>query len=208
MDRYYEACDKAISAMNKENVEAFGRLKLADWDQVNVIRTVVTVYRTSVRKARKRYLKVARYGYLYGMYLCGLDKDQREAEKAITEKWVDRVLTETDFVTLYRFNSEAERKAYKLAETLEVSPDRNREIDKALRYWSQQLGQFAINMTDYAILQAFEDAGVEEVIWDTVKDERRCHACREIDGKRFNVDEVPPKPHMGCRCHLIPVVDE
>lgn len=208
MDRYYEACDKAISAMNKENVEAFGRLKLADWDQVNVIRTVVTVYRTSMRKARKRYLKVARYGYLYGMYLCGLERDTKAAEKAITEKWVDRVLTETDFVTMYRFNNEAERKAYKLAETLEVSPDRNREIDKALRYWSQQLGQFAINMTDYAILQAFEDAGVDEAIWDTVKDERRCHACRELDGKRFKLDDVPPKPHIGCRCHLIPVIGE
>lgn len=205
MDRYYEACDKAISAMNREMVESFGRLKLADWDRVNVIRTVTAVYREAVKKAVRRYLKVARDAYGYGMHLCGMDADPEKARNAITEDWVDEILEETDFVTLYRFYSEAERKAYRLAETLEVSRDRNREIDKALRYWSQQLGQYAINFTDYAVIQAFEDMGAEEVEWDTVKDERRCHACGDLDGKRFKLSEVPPKPHIGCRCHLKPV---
>ena len=36
----YSAADKAIKAMDRENVEAFGRLKMTKWDEVKIIRTV------------------------------------------------------------------------------------------------------------------------------------------------------------------------
>jgi len=205
---YYEACDEAIKAMNRENLEAFGKLKMARWDEVNVIRTVTSVYRKSAKKARQRYYEVAFEAYLLMMAMCDVDpkKAHRMAEKAITEVWVDRILSETDFVTLYRFDAETERKAYRLAETLEVASDRDAEINKALRYWSQQLGQYAINFTDYAMIQAMEDAGVEETEWVTMKDEKVCHSCGPLDGKVFRLDEIPTKPHPGCRCRLQPRV--
>jgi hypothetical protein len=130
------------------------------------------------------------------------------ADKAITNEWVESILEETDFVTLYRFESETERKAYRLAETLEVSESRDRDIDKALRLWSQQLGQYAINFTDYALIQAYQDAGVKMVEWVTQKDERTCTECYALDGHVFRVDEVPRKPHMGCRCFLKAVFSE
>ena len=204
---YYGPCDRAIKAMNRENVEAFGRLKMAKWDEINVIRTVVTVYSASVRKARKRYLIIARDAYYLGMMIVGEDKQKarKMANRVITEAWVDEILDETDFVTLYRFNNEAERKAYRLAELLEASPDRNLAIDKALREWSRQLGQYAINFTDYAVVKAYDDAGIKKVMWMTVEDERRCHECKSRHGKIYEIDEVPPKPHYGCRCRLVPV---
>lgn len=205
----YEACDKAIKAMNRENVEAFGRLKIAKWDEVNIIRTVKAVYVASAKRAKKRYYEVGFEAYLLAMAMCDEDPKMahRMAEKAITEKWVEQILTETDFVTLYRFDSETERKAYRLAEALEVPEHRNYEIDKALRYWSQQIGQYAINVTDYAVVQAFEDAGVKEVIWVSEHDQRVCHECHTYDGQVFEIDSIPPKPHWGCRCHLIPVLE-
>lgn len=205
----YDEADKAIKAINRLNVEAFGRLKMAKWDEVNIIRTVVAVYRNSAKQARKRYRKVAYEAYMLGWYLCGLDERDgaKSARKAINERWVNQVLSETDFVTLYRFDSETERKAYRLAETLEVSPDRNSEIDKALRYWSRQIGQYAINMTDYAMIQAYEDAGVEKVRWVTQKDEKVCKECGSLDEKVFPLDEIPPK-HLNCRCYLVPVIEE
>ena len=202
----YEAADKAIQAMNRQNVEAFGRLKMAKWEEVNVIRTVMAVYRKSARQARKKYRKVAYDAYMLGWLLCGLDeREGREAAgKAVTEKWVDRILSETDFVTLYRFDTEMERKAYRLAETLEVSPNPGLEIDKALRYWSQQLAQYAINVTDYAMVQAYEDAGVEKVMWMSQRDGRVCGTCHERDGQKYWLDEIPTK-HPNCRCYLVPV---
>ena len=205
---YYGACDRAIQSMNRSNLELFGQLKMAKWDEVNVIRTVVSVYRKSAKQARKRYYEVAFEAYLLGMAMCGIEpkKAHRMAEKAITAEWVDNVLSQTDFVTLYRFDSEAERKAYRLAETLEVSEDRDYEINKALRYWSQQLGQYAINMTDYAMVQAFQDAGVERVMWMTQRDERVCGECAPLNGVIFQIDEIPAK-HWGCRCYLVPQMD-
>jgi SPP1 gp7 family putative phage head morphogenesis protein len=198
----YEACDKAIRAMNRENVEAFGRLKMSKWGKVNVIKTVVQVYRESAKKAKKRYYGIAFEVYLLGLYMCGTEpkKAHRMADKAITNEWVEDILTQTDFVTLYRFESETERKAYRLAETLEVSENRDRDIDRALKQWSQQLGQYAINFTDYALIQAYDDAGVEMVEWVTQKDERTCRSCSALDGQVFRLDEVPRKPHLGCRC--------
>ena len=205
---FYGPCDKAIKAMNREIVEDFGKLKMSKWDEVNIIRTVVTVYRNSVRKARKRYWEVSFEAYVLAMILLEEDmlKAQRMADKAITMDWVDKRLEETNFVTLYRFNSEAERKAYRLAEQLEVSPDRNRAIDKAMKDLSRQLGQYAIDFTDEAVVQAYKDAGVERVVWITEDDERTCKYCIELHGREFPINEVPPKPHYGCRCWLRPVV--
>lgn len=204
---YYEACDKAIKAMNRENVETFGQLKLAKWDEVNVIQVVTNVYRKSAKRARKRYYEVAYESYILGLMLCGVDakKAHKMAPRAITLEWLDSVMEETDLVTFYRFYSEAERKAYKLAETLEVAPNRNREIDKALKYWSQQLGQFAISITDAAIMQAFTDMDVEMVQWISERDSRTCNECIAYSDQIFRRDEVPAKPHWGCRCKLRPV---
>ena len=204
----YEEADRAIQSMNRQNVEAFGQLKMAKWDEVNIIRTVVTVYRKSARQARKKYRKIAYEAYMLGWYLCGLDekKGRKVAEKAVTEKWVDQVLSETDFVTLYRFDTETERKAYRLAETLEVSPERNQEIDKALKYWSQQLAQYAINVTDYAMAMAYDDAGIKKVMWETQRDGKVCGECHDRDGRTYALDEIPPK-HPNCRCYLIPVTE-
>lgn len=203
----YAPCDKAIRSMNRWNLEEFGKLKMASWDDVNIIRTVVSVYRKSAKRARKRYKKVAFDAFLIGLALCGIvgEKAEKMAQKAVTDEWVDKVLTETDFVTLYRFDAEAERKAYRLAEALEVTPDRNAEIDKALKVWSKQLGQYAINFTDYAMLMAYADAGVEYIRWVTQKDERVCGECASYDEEVFRIDEIPTK-HWGCRCDWVPVM--
>lgn len=206
----YAACDKAIQGMNRDNLNAFGQLKLAKWDELHIIRTVKTLYRKQARKAKQRYYEVAFEAYLMALVMCGITgkKAHVMAEKAITDEWVEKWLDETDFVTLYRFNSETERKAMRLAEALEVSEDRNFEIEKALRFWVQQLGQYAINFTDYAVIQAFQDAGVKYVRWVTARDERVCSECGPMDGKVFPIDEVPPKPHWGCRCRLEPATEE
>ena len=205
---YYGACDAAIQAMNRSNLELFGRLKMAKWDEVNVIRTVTSMYRKSAKEAKKRYYEVAFEAYLLMCALCDVrpKRAHEMAEKAITEEWVAGIMADTDFVTLYRFDSETDRKAYRLAETLEVSTERDAEINKALRFWSQQLGQYAINFTDYAMIQALQDIGIEEARWVTMKDERVCHDCGAMDGRVFKVDEFPSKPHPNCRCRIMPIL--
>ena len=202
----YAACDRAIKTMDREILRDFGQLKLAKWDEVHVIQTVKTVYRRSRRKAKQQYYEVAFEAYLLALVLCGYDRDKAYpmAEEAINDEWVSAVMSEVDPLTMYAFDTETERKAERLAETLEVATDRDAEIDKAIRYWSQQCGQFAINVTDYAMVEAFEDAGIEFVRWITQKDERVCRECGPRDEVIFAIDEIPTK-HYRCRCWLKPV---
>lgn len=198
----YEPCDRAIRALNREMVEDFGRLKLTKWDELNVVRKVTELYRKSAQKARKRYYEVAFEAYVLILLWNGTEpqKAHSMAEKAITEKWVDAILEEPDLLTLYAFNAETERKAQKLAETLSVAQAKDLEIDRAMRAWSKHVAQYAINFTDYAAIQAFDDAGIDEVEWVTQKDEKVCSECGPLDGKIFRLEDVPVKPHWGCRC--------
>lgn len=200
--RIYDACDKAIQEMNRENLKSFGKLKLAKWDQLNIVKEVTKLYHESARKARKKYYDEAFEVYLLvlGMFDDDPAEVREKAEKSITSEWVEEILTQTNLVTLYRFDSETDRKAYRLVEALGATESKDEEIDKALRLWSKQLGQYAINFTDYAAVKAFKDAGVEMVEWITRHDERVCNECYALDGQIFRIDEIPRKPHWGCRC--------
>ena len=204
----YRSCDRTIREMNRDIVASFGRLKMAKWDRINIIRTVTDVYRRSLRKARKRYEEVFYDAYLLGAMMCGKSRAEakRMADTAQIEELVHLLLNDVDPVTRYRFTEEAERKAYRLAESMEVAQSRNLEIDRAMRYWSKQVAQYAILATDAALLEAFEDAGAEKAEWVTQKDEKVCHECRKRDGKVYPIDKFPAKPHIGCRCRRRPVI--
>lgn len=214
---FYAAADRAIRSMNRESLREFGQLKLADWDQVNVIRTVRTVYRRLKRKAEQHYYEIAAEGYILGLMLCGLGAKEAHAraDREITPEWVADAMSEPDLVTGYRFDTEADRKAERLIETLAAAGaaedragntglGRNAVIDKALRDWSRMFGQIAIGVTDIAMMAAMADEGVEYVMWMTAMDERVCEECGPLHGMVFPLNEVPPKPHWACRCRLMP----
>lgn len=212
----YGPCDEAIRDLDRENLRDFGKLKLVKFDEVHIIQAVTKVYREAVRKARKRYREMALEAYLIALLMCGISggRAARMAADAITDDFIDGILSDTDFVTMYRFNTETDRKAQRLIEALsaiseaehpirEPSVTREMEIDRALKAWAKQLGQYAINITDHAVAQALDDAGVDRVKWVTQKDQRVCQYCHELDGRVFSLDEVPRK-HWNCRCYLVP----
>ena len=208
--KIYAPADAAIRRMNRKNLKLFDRLRLMKADELNVIRKVVDTYDESAKYARHCYYEIAFDAFVVAMIQA--HRPNREATKAanrwISLDWIDEMLEETDFVTLYRFNNEVERKAHRLAEALTATENRNEEIDKALRYWTLQVGQYAINVTDRARLLAFKKAGIEKVRWNTEKDERVCNECAPLDGKVFDIDDVPPKRHINCRCWLSIVFDD
>lgn len=221
---YYGPADEAIRQMDRDNLRAFSRLKLADFDRISIVRTVQNLYETQRRKAKKKYLEIGLEAYLLGLMMTDggvSDRTARSmAKQAITEEWIDDLLNQTDFVTLYRFNTETERKAQRLIEALALVADenavrgmigtpeevRNMLIDQALKQWTKQLGQYAINVTDTAIMQALDDAGAKGVVWVTERDQRVCADCHQLDGRWFPLDEVPAKPHWNCRCRVRPAM--
>lgn len=203
----YENADKTVKVLNREFLREFDRLKLAKWDSVNVIREVSGIYRNAVKKTRKRLWEIAFEAYIAALYECGIRPKEamRMAEETITEEWLNAWLEETDPVTLYRFDTETDRKKQRLTEALGVAFDKDEEIDKALRYWVKQVGQYAIGSVDFSRIRAFKDADIKKVMWMTERDERVCDECGPLDGEIFDIDKIPPKPHWGCRCVLIPV---
>lgn len=205
----YDAADKAIREMNRANLKAFGRLKLAKWDELNVIRQVSTVYELSTAIAKRKYAEIGMDAYTFALTEMGLGETVAHgmAQDEITTDWVLDMLEEADPVTLYIFLEEAERKKQRLIEALAVAHNRNAEIDKALRYWTKQIAQYAISVTDKARLDAFKAMGVKRVMWNTNLDGRECDRCRALNGRVFDIDKVPPKQHWGDRCWLTAVTD-
>ena len=203
----YEKADAAIREMNRRNLRSFGRLKLLKFDELNILTAVTKVYDDSVKLAKKRYLQIALDAYIAAQVLSGRSrqKAEAEAEDTITEDWVLDMLEDYDEITLYQFLPEADRKKQRLVEALIASHKRNAEVDKALRYWTLQVSQYAIKTVDDSTLEAYKNAGVKYVKWNTEEDEKVCEVCRPLDGKVFPIDKAPSKQHYSCRCWLSPV---
>ena len=205
----YDRADQAIRDMNRQNLKAFNGLKLAKFDEINLIRQVNGVYDESTRRARQRYYELAVEAYILAMIEAGKSNEEAtaRADRDIDLSWVLAMLEEVDPVTLYAFLPEKDRKAQRLIEALSEAHDKGKEVDKALKYWTVQVGQYAINAVDMARLEAFYAAGVKKARWMTEKDERVCDTCGPMDGKVFDIEDVPPKPHINCRCWLEAVLD-
>lgn len=123
----------------------------------------------------------------------------------ISRQWlIVNVLDNYDPVTKYVFTNEVDRKRSRLAESLIASPNRAEEIATALRYWVAMVSQYVITTVDCATIEAYKTQGVTEVVWVSVKDKSRCVVCKQREGKVYPIDNIPPKPHIGCRCYFLP----
>lgn len=200
----YDLADRAIKDMNRRNLRAFDGLKTLKFDELNVLRTVRKVYDDSVRIAKRRYQQIAEDAYMEALILAGMERSKAEklAEESITEDWVLDMLEEYDALTLYSFVNEVERKKQRTAEAILAAQDKVAEVDKALKLWTLQVSQYAINSTFYATVDGFKAAGVKKVRWISEKDERVCNTCYKRDGKIYPIDRVPPLAHYNCRCRL------
>lgn len=201
----YDVADKAIRRMNRQNLKLFGKLKLAKWDELSIIREVKSVYDQSTEMAKRLYQEIAKDAMATALEEANA-KDM-DVDDTITGDWILDMLEVVDPVTLYAFLPEKERKAQRLIEALSVAHSKSAEVDKALRLWTRQVGQYADNTVYNARLAGFEKAHVKRVMWLTQEDERVCDDCWPLHRKIFPIDEVPPPQHYGCRCVLVTVRD-
>lgn len=191
----YEYTDKVIRYMRKKFIRLFNQFNgLTSFDELNVISASKSLYEKLEEVAEESLLLIAKRAY----------KDNGGKDSSITTAWLLGWLNDYNPITKYVYMHEIERKCSRCAESILSSNNRSAEIEVALRYWSNMLSQYAIDITDKAVSQAYLDNDVEKVVWVTVKDERRCKECRERDGKIYDIAKIPPKPHLGCRCYLLP----
>ena len=198
--RMYEYTDVIIRYLNKRFIEVFHRLKsLVSFDELNVLQFTRLIYDELMQITEEKLLELAVYYY---------NDAVKNPKTAIDREWLYLILNDYDPITKYVFMHEVERKRARLAESILASQNSSKEIDTALRYWSAMVAQYAIEVTDAATKQAYIDDGVELVMWVSILDEKRCKECGKRESKIYDIFSVPPKPHIGCRCYLVPWFEE
>lgn len=196
----YEYADKVLDYLNRRYIAIFSKLKqrsLAKLDEITILDQVEKAYRELLEITIPVFLQVANWAYR-----------KRIPRGYLAEAWLIDFLNSFSPVTRYVFFREVERKKSRLFESLVASQGDIKEIDKALRYWSKMISEYAVEITDAAVIEALEDTDVDEVEWFTEEDERVCSQCGKRRGKVYPINQVPPKPHWGCRCYLLPHISE
>lgn len=182
MNDFYDYTDREIRYLNKQINRVFQ--KTMNTDELNVIRTSKKMYEQLEETAKEAYLRIAR----------------KKWPKA-TKKWLIAFLDGYDPVTGYVFFHELERKRARFAEGTVAGT----EDGTAKRLLAAMLAQYAIEITDEAMKAQWQQEGIEKVRWVSKESPKRCKVCQERHGKVYPIRDVPPKPHLHCRCTLEPV---
>lgn len=189
----YEYTDKVIAHIDKQLIERYSRLKsLVSFDELNVLQEVNALYQEIDIFVRKAFLKLANRAYA--------DNVRKTPLRSLDEQWVDALLSAYDPVSKYVFSHEEDRKCARLIESLIASTTKAQEVNAALRSMSFMCRIYAVRVTDEAVLQAFKDDEENLVKWIAEKDEKTCSVCHSRDGKVYELESLPPKPHLNCRC--------
>lgn len=187
----YELTDIAIENIRKELIRDFSKLKsLLSYDELNVMSATKAVYSKIDLYVRQMFLQLMQAVY----------KKVTKRTCPYNYAWLESFLLEYDEVSKYVYANEFERKRDRLVEALIASPKKNEEIDAALRYLSFMLTAYAVRVTDQVVLMAYRDIGIGAVRWKSEKDNKTCTICKHRNGHIYDIEQVPPKPHLNCRC--------
>ena len=191
---FYKELDKVLTVLVKQIYFIFQKYRAMPFDELNVLPQTKALYEelenanmSAFRDIVKRY---------YG------DDDEW------IYHWIDSFLYLPSPTIKYAYKTEVFRKRDRLAEALVATEGSKPEYDRAMRYWTQMTGWFGIEIADAATIQKWVDEGVKRVRWVSEHDNRVCGHCEVLDGMVFPIDEIPTKPHPGCRCHLERVTDD
>lgn len=172
-------------------------MKLAKFDELNVLKTVRGLYEDLDEDAQELLLALAIDVY---------NETEMHGEDEPDRKWMLALLSEPSAVTGYIYKNEVGRKRDYLIESLNAGTDRDANIRKAMSYWARMMAQYADDITEKAMLKAFRDAGIERVRWYTRRDERVCAICGKRHGNIYSINRTPDRPHWFCRCWWEPVL--
>ncbi len=205
----YRLLDKLLAVEMKRIRASFNKIGVMGFDELNVVNTRKTtqkMYDGFLKDNEGIYLKVARDAYKRAI-------DSGKAPE-INSEWLVGVLAGYNLVTGYLYNTEAERKRLRLNEQILTAREyANRQmlhdsLRRSANLWWTQTSQYGISVVDEATIKGFKDIGVRKVQWIAADDEKTCPTCGARDNKIYPINKIPPKPHYGCRCYVVPVKEE
>lgn len=189
---FYAYTDKALKYLRRFFIREFNRAEMTIRnDELNIISTTMDLYDRIEAETIKVFLRIARHKY---KECGGID--------TLELAWLLGLLGQSDPLTGYIFLNDKDRKRQYYAESLMSGEDIQKATKKALRYYYSAIRQYADIVTTESAIQAFRDIGVERVRWRTNLDGHECMECKELNGRIFTLDNVPDRPHYGCRCWI------
>lgn len=209
----YKHLDSLLEAEKKRIRAEFNHLSVTGFDELNVVSTRKTtqeMYDGFMRDNETMYLKAAKNAYRKAVKAAkkeGFSGDETE----VSGDWLVVVLAGYNLVTGYLYDKEADRKRLRLNEQILTAREYNNRtmyqesLRKAANLWYTQTVQYGISAVDEATIKGFKDMGVKEVRWIAADDEKTCPTCGARDNKVYRLNKIPPKPHYGCRCYVVPV---
>ena len=209
----YRYLDALLKIEKKKIRTKFNRLGVTGFDELNVVNTrqaTQEMYDTFISDNEKIYLKSAKNAYINAV------KEAKAMgfvgkETEIDGDWLVGVLAGYNLVTGYLYHKEADRKRMRLNEQILTAREYNNRmmfqesLRKSANLWWTQTMQYGISTVDEATIKGFKDMGVAMVQWIAADDEKTCPTCGARDNKVYKMDKIPPKPHYGCRCYVVPV---
>ena len=189
----YSKTDKTIAYLNKQYAKLFRRV--TSFDELNVIAVSHEIYDEVLKVVEQEATLLVKS--VYDSY--------REAETIPASEalaMVVAMLGAYNPVTKYIYKNELDRKRARFAEGVISSDTPAEEVALAKRLLAAMNKQFADDATFDAVVKAYTDDGVKRVRWITAVDDRRCKECKARHHKIYNIDNIPPKPHLHCRCYV------
>ena len=199
MKNPYSKTDKTIAYLNKQYAKLFS--KVTSFDELNVISVSHEIYDEALKVTEKEAARLVK-----SVYDSTSEEHTMSGESALA--FVLALMLAYNPVTKYVYKNELDRKRSRFAEGVISSDTPREEVELAKRLLIRLNKQFADDATFDATVKAFKDDGVKQVRWITSVDDRRCAECKSRHHKVYNIDNIPPKPHMHCRCYVERVEDK
>lgn len=165
------------------------------FDELNVLKLVDALYETLDQNNRK-YFKTLFCGRYREVY-----RDEDFLDE-LADMYLAGLLSEPNENTHYAYDTEALRKRDRAKEAINAVPTKAQkqlEIDKAIRYWSQMTAWYTDFTSQGAEEEALKDSGAKRVQRHEMDDEKTCSECRKLDGAIYDINHIPPLPHLRCR---------
>jgi anion-transporting ArsA/GET3 family ATPase len=207
----YRLADRAAKKLNRiilRRIEQTKRrLSILKFDDLNVMRQTDALYSNFLKDSKKelKALFIARYIEVW------TELKKKEPREDMLDELADMylagLLEEPNDVTHYVFEAELIRKRDRAKEAILSVPTRTQkqlEIDKAARIFAQMLGWYTDFASQDAEIQAMEDAGIKKVVRHELMDSRVCSVCRKANGEIYEIEKIPPLPHLRCRRYFTP----
>lgn len=197
----YRLTDKTIRYLTLLIIQEFRKAKgrVGGMTERELIRYADQLYGRLYGSVQRSYLKLAKQQYRSaGGHLGSIDAD-----------WVLGVLNDYDPVLKRVFDHEIDRKQGIFIESVLSTANRAGEVDVRMRELSRLVNQGALDITDRAVRQAFDeddddDGGSSVYVWITARDEKVCDECHPRHGRLYRKQDIPTK-HPNCRCIVMPV---